>query len=63
MQTPRNQVGFTLLEILVVLILSEDLPTVMHLPVGGLMLFALYEGFQDWQKLVDSATPIYLEDE
>jgi len=49
--------------ILVVLILSEELPTVMHLPVGSLMLFALYIGFRDWQLLVDSATPIYMEDE
>lgn len=45
--------------ILVVLVLAEDLPLVMHLPIGGIMLGALYVGFRDWKILVDYATDIY----
>jgi hypothetical protein len=44
---------------LVVLVLAEDLPLIMHLPVGGIMLVALYVGFRDWKVLVDYATDIY----
>ena len=43
----------------VVLVLAEDLPLVMHLPMGGIMLGALYIGFRDWKVLVDHATDIY----
>lgn len=45
--------------ILVVLVLSEDLPLVMHLPVGGAMLFALFLGIRDWKIIVDEASDIY----
>jgi len=48
--------------ILVVLVLSENLPLVMQLPVGGIAIFALYVGFRDWKRLVDSAEGIYLDD-
>jgi len=43
----------------VVLVLAEELPLVMHLPVGGLLVGALYVGFRDWKILVDSAADIF----
>jgi len=45
--------------VLVVLVLAEDLPLVMHLPIGGIMVGALYVGFRDWKILVDFASDIY----
>jgi hypothetical protein len=52
-------ISLALFAILVVLVLSEDLPLLMHLPIGGVMLGALYVGFRDWKILVDYATDIY----
>lgn len=54
--------SLALFAILVVLVLSEDLPLAMHLPVGAITIFALYAGFRDWKTLVDSAEGIYLDD-
>lgn len=53
--------ALALFAILVVLVLAEDLPLVMHLPVGGVMLGALYVGFRDWNILVDHAADIFDE--
>lgn len=49
---------------MVVLVLAEHLPLVMHLPVGGVLLGALYVGYRDWKVIVDNATDIfdYLDD-
>lgn len=51
-----------LFSLLVVMVLSEDLPFVLHLPVGGAMIGALYVGYRDYNKIVDAATPIYKGD-
>ena len=48
--------------LLVALVLTEKLPLVLHLPVGVLLIGALFVGVQDWTKLVDSAGPIYSDD-
>ena len=45
--------------ILVVLVLSEDLPLIMNFPLGSIMVGALYIGFRDWKKLVDAAADIF----
>ncbi len=45
--------------VMVVLVLSEELPLVMHVPVGGAMVLALYYGIRDWRILVDEAADIY----
>ena len=51
----------------VVLVLSEELPLVMHFPAGSVMIGALFLGFRDWKTLVDCAKDIddniYLDDE
>ena len=52
-----------LFAVLVVLVLAEGLPAPMLPPVGLLLAGILYVGFADWQKLVDEATPIYLDDD
>lgn len=48
--------------VLVVLTLAEQLPLLMHLPIGGLALGALFVGVQDWKAIVGSANNIYLDD-
>jgi hypothetical protein len=45
--------------VLVVLVLSENLPLAMHLPVGGIMLVGLYVIFRDWKRMTDYAEDIY----
>ncbi|CAB9500371.1 expressed unknown protein [Seminavis robusta] len=50
---------FSLLSVVVV---SEKLPLVLHLPVGAFLIGALIVGYQDWKILVDSAAPIYRDD-
>ena len=45
--------------LLVVLVLAEDLPLVMNMPIGSVMIFTLWGGYKDWQKLVDSGEEIY----
>jgi len=51
--------SLALFALLVVLVVSEQLPLFMHLPVGGSMIGALYLGFRDWKVLVDRAADIY----
>jgi hypothetical protein len=43
----------------VILVLSEDLPLLMHFPVGSVMLGGLWIGFRDWRIMVDAAADIY----
>jgi len=50
-----------LFAILVVIVLAEDLPEMLHIPVGGVMLWALLFGYRDWKTLVKEATPIYFD--
>ena len=51
----------------VVLVLGEELPLVMHFPASSVMIGALFLGFSDWKTLVDCAKDIddkiYLDDE
>ena len=47
---------------LVVLMLTEDLPSLGGFPLGSLMLAALLFGFKDWKSLVDNAGGIFLGD-
>lgn len=54
--------ALALFAIMVVLVLAEDLPISMHLPIGGICLAVLGIGFRDWKILVDNATQIYLDD-
>ena len=49
--------------ILVVLVLSEDLPLIMHIPIGSIFIISLYLGFRDWKRLVDAAGDIFNDDE
>ena len=46
-----------------VLVLAGGLPTPMLPPLGIFLAGFLYVGFTDWQKLVDEATPIYVDDD
>ena len=48
--------------VLVVLMLTEDLPSLGGFPLGSLMLAALFFGIKDWKSLVDNAAGIFLED-
>jgi hypothetical protein len=48
---------------LVVLVLTEDLPLMWFPYVGTATLALLYMGVQDWIKLVEEATPIYLDED
>ena len=52
-------ISLALFATLVVLVLAEDLPLIMHLPIGGVMLGALYVGARDWKIMVDYASDIY----
>jgi hypothetical protein len=45
--------------ILVVLMLTEHLPLFMHLPLGSLMIMALFVGVRDWMVLVKEASGIF----
>jgi hypothetical protein len=47
---------------LVVLVITEYLPLVGGFPVGLLLFGALFYGYRDWQKLVDSAGGIFSDD-
>lgn len=51
-----------LFALMVALMLASNLPMILELPVGGLMVWALYVGYRDWKRLVDSASEIYLDD-
>ena len=51
--------ALALFAVLVVLVLAEDLPLVLHLPVGSVLVTALYAGFRDWKTLVEKAEDIY----
>lgn len=48
--------------VLVVLVLSENLPLSMHLRLGGAAVGALYVGYSDWKKLIDNASEIFVDD-
>ena len=50
--------------ILVVLVLSEDLPLVMNFPLGSLLVVVLFAGYQDWKTMVTSGQEIidFLDD-
>jgi hypothetical protein len=48
--------------ILVGLVLSEKMPLILHIPVGIVIIAALFVGFKDWKTLVDNANPIYSDD-
>ena len=48
---------------LVVLVLAEDLPLVLNLPLGGVFLAALLVGFRDWSILVEEASAIFIDED
>lgn len=49
--------------ILVLLVLSEKLPLVMHIPAGSILIGAVYVGIRDWKILVDNAGQIFSPDD
>eukprot|EP00566_Odontella_aurita_P015826 CAMPEP_0113577976 /NCGR_PEP_ID=MMETSP0015_2-20120614/29195_1 /TAXON_ID=2838 /ORGANISM="Odontella" /LENGTH=285 /DNA_ID=CAMNT_0000481671 /DNA_START=96 /DNA_END=953 /DNA_ORIENTATION=+ /assembly_acc=CAM_ASM_000160 len=51
--------SIVLFAIIVVLVLLEDLPSWIDLPVGCLLFGGVYVGYRDWKHLIDCATNIY----
>lgn len=45
--------------LLVILVLAEDLPLVMDMPLGMIMMFTLWFGYRDWNELVHAGDEIY----